>query len=291
MKKMIKLAGALGLGLVGLAMISCDNSTKSNGLQTKEEVMTVSALSGIGILNELQNNQVSLSNNKTLATADTTTSNVTTNDAADVIEYIEMFSSLLITDGITNVKNEASDNPLYENKVIVNTKTLLDGKQTYTLYYNETIELDDDDDYDDEKEYRLEGIAIFSDITYELRGERETERDESEVEYTLRNGNDYVVISQEIEDDEQEFEYNVYKNGRKVLTQEIEIEIERNYTEIEFKEKADSTKVKFKVKALKDGKIYVKYYNQVYELVEDTTSTNRFSLVESNKRPSEVFDD
>ncbi len=270
MKKL--LIGSLILTLPLCLLTSCDEinfgsnaGSSSNDVKERQTMITLSALGGTSLLDSQSN--ISTRNN-------------------DILTSIEMFSSLLIKQNVTSVENLISDNSEYDKKMIISSDTMLDGKKEIILYYNETIE---DEDFD-EIEYRLDGIAIEGDKTYTLKGESELEDGEEELEFTLTESRgNYVVISQEKELDEEEFEYKLYQNGRRVFTQSIEMEVERGYTYIEFKETSSSTRVKFEIK-LTDI-IYVKYNNKVYELNEVTNSDGNTTLVlnESNKTVNEIF--
>lgn len=271
MKKLYKSTILVGVSLLTIAgLAACDN--KKSDSQSKEEnrqnVMTMSTLSGIGMLEEL--NQPA-----TYGVED------------DILANIEKFSALLVTNDSTKVTTEASDKEGYQKKTVIKAHTMLDDTKELVLYYNETIK---EEEYD-EVEYCLDGIAIEGDVTYTLKGESEIESDEEELEFTLKSEDgSYVTIKQEKESDEQEFEYNLYQNGKRVFSQSIEYEIERGYTNIEFKEKTNSTKVKFEIR-IKNDVTYVRYDQTLYTLEEvvNEDGTKKLVLKVSDKNINDIF--
>lgn len=270
MKKLYKSTILVGVSLLTIAgLAACDNKKSDSQLkeENRQNVMTMSTLSGIGMLEEL--NQPA-----TYGVED------------DILANIEKFSALLVTNDSTKVTTEASDKEGYQKKTVIKAHTMLDDTKELVLYYNETIK----EEYD-EVEYRLDGIAIEGDVTYTLKGESEIESDEEELEFTLKSEDgSYVTIKQEKESDEQEFEYNLYQNGKRVFSQSIEYEIERGYTNIEFKEKTNSTKVKFEIR-IKNDVTYVRYDQTLYTLEEvvNEDGTKKLVLKVSDKNINDIF--
>lgn len=116
------------------------------------------------------------------------------------------------------------------------------GKSTIYMYYNETrldneeIDIDDSDD-EEEIESKLSGIIVVGDQQFEMKGTKEVEGDEIELEFEARieNGN-YVKFKQETETGEQEFSYELRDVNDVLLDKvEFELEIENGEIEIEYK--------------------------------------------------------
>lgn len=90
-------------------------------------------------------------------------------------------------------------------------------------------------DKDEEVEYELNALAVIEGVEYEISGKKEVEYDDDEEEIEIKfivklDEENYVVIKQEIEDDEIEYEYSVYQNKRKVSTLKFESEEENGKT-------------------------------------------------------------
>lgn len=189
--------------------------------------------------------------------------------------YMEM-ADVLVSGGITQETAE-SDDPAYQYKMTVTVSDALGIGGNYVMYYNETFEdeydRDDDDrrdrdrdrdhDDDDERESVIEGKLIVGENEYAVYGKRETEEEhgESEIETELTAYADestYVTFKQEIENDEQSFEYEIVKNGRTV--DEFEIEIET------------------KNKVNKNGKVTMEMEKLSIELIDDDGVPVEFEL-------------
>lgn len=149
--------------------------------------------------------------------------------------YMEM-ADTLVSGGITQETTE-SDDPAYEYKMTVTASDALGFGGSYVMYYNETFEDEydrdrDDDDDENERESVIEGKLIVGENVYAIYGKREIEeeRGDSEIETELTAYVDertYVTFKQEIENNEQSFEYEIVRNGRTVDEFEIEIETKR----------------------------------------------------------------
>lgn len=259
MKKVFPLISIIPL-VFGLASCDFDNKNKENELESIigyedalsfKKALSISTLGGISLLEE----------NKT-------------SKNEDVLSDIAAFSNLLIKEEGSSVTTTKSDNDLYQKMTKIIVESFFEGKKELVLYYNEIIKEQDED----ETEYNLEGIAIGFDKTYMLSGECELETDESELELKVVESKDnYIEISQEIENDELEFEYKMYQNGKKVFTQSIDMELEKNYTYLKFKETSNDTKVKLEIKVL--DQIYV-YYNKEVYLLENKENIYELKLTD-----------
>lgn len=117
--------------------------------------------------------------------------------------------------------------------------------QTFKMYYNEVatetdVEIDDGEE-EIEVSTTLEGIMVAGDMQFDVKGvhEVETEGDEveTEIEFTTfsrENPRDFVKVSQSAEDGEVEYEYEIYKDGKKIQELEVEVERKNKRTEFEF---------------------------------------------------------
>lgn len=172
-----------------------------------------------------------------LATIDSTPvkqANRTASDTASLVDlvasYLPSIEAALWGDQILlENKVTASDREGYETKLEVTYKDIASSDVSFVMYYNETPIRDDDydfdDRFDDEEESRIDGVVVIGESEYEMRGAKERDGDEFEVSfsYHLDEGN-YVRVSQEVERDEQEFQYEVYENRRVIHSYSLEME-------------------------------------------------------------------
>lgn len=101
------------------------------------------------------------------------------------------------------------------------------NKQQYTMFFNETPKNQDDDDDLDEVSSRINGYILKDNVKYYVSGEKEVEDEETEVELRLYLSSDrgtYYEVSQEIESNENEYEYKYYENYQEVKSFELSIE-------------------------------------------------------------------
>ncbi len=163
-------------------------------------------------------------------------------------KYIDIFDNVVGNNTFVSTKEHIDDVESEYNYKITTTITNLDGKQqTFEMYFTET-KLDNTlvtDDDDDEIESKLSGKMIYEGAEYEIQGKKTIEEDEIEIEFfAYIDQENYIKIEQETENNEQEFEYTIHKNGLKE-TMSLEIEEERNEIEIEMQYNQD-TFYKFK---------------------------------------------
>lgn len=217
----------------------------TTGTADVHELYAFEAATTIGQLASLDVGVSSLARNPLLSVV-TSSTQTTTDTTADLIEtYLpSVEGALLGSQSLLSMETQVSDNAAYVTKIVVTyTDTTLAG-ESFTMYFNETVKVDyddDDDDWDDknevEEESYIEGIVIQGENTYTIRGEKEIENDESEVNFWLQlDANTYVQVEQEKENDEQEFSYEVYQNRSKVY--EYSLEVERNQVELKVVDKA-----------------------------------------------------
>lgn len=133
----------------------------------------------------------------------------------------------------------------------------------YYFYYNETEKEPDVDDEDEkdadeddfEKEISLEGIVILDGTEYRMTGERTIETGEAEVEFEVKTDADNaVVIKQETEGDETEFEYTLIKGGIEVYSSEVEYKVdEKGRVKLGFELETPEGKMEYEYKFTESG--------------------------------------
>ena len=174
-------------------------------------------------------------------------------------DYMALVQNVL-KGGNLVVDETASDRAEYAKMMKVSFKGA--GQElNYVLYYNETVAEDEEDE--EEKESVIEGILVEGERTYAVRGGKELEDGEYEIEFkAFLDKNNYIKVKQEIEDDESEFKYSVFRDGRLSRSMSLSYEKEGGETELKlsvfsegkstvFKFKEDEGKLK--VTLIKDG--------------------------------------
>ena len=168
-----------------------------------------------------------------------------------MISLINLLTESLVTE---------SDRPEYEIKLDIRYTDINLEETAFTMYYNQTRILDDDDwedRFDDEEEYRIDGIVLLDGNEYTIRGEKEKEEDEMELAFwCFLDEGSYVHVKQEKERDESEFEYEIYQGGRKVHAYSLEQEDGEVELKLLDRENHDYTEMKF-VDFQKEGKYYI----------------------------------
>ena len=250
---MKKLFILLGLGVLSLSGCDLNNPTPNNANKASfKDMYSLSALSGINMLNM-----------RSAPSLKKKAANLTEEDKTEILKKLEVVDNLISGNMITS-KEENSDLADYQKMYTISTSDLDGNTSSYRFYFNELIIADeddnDDDEVDNEQEFHLSGIVINNDVTYKMEGKKEIEAGEFEVEFKIMMDElNYVKVEQEIEDNEEEYKYTSYTDGKKTLEYELEFEVNKNKVEVEFKEKSGTSKKKTKFESVeKDGKKEVK---------------------------------
>ena len=166
------------------------------------------------------------------------------NDINSIHEYL-LTCDLLREDIIVDYKlylNEDENYP-YKYKMLLNYPNF-----TYTFYYNEVNTEYDFDDLD-EVSIDFNGLLLLNETSYSVRGHRENEgNDEFKTEtIILQDDMPYLRISQENEEDENEYTYSYYRNGRiiKEVTQSLEFDDGKREMSISIEENNEETEISF----------------------------------------------
>ncbi len=242
MKRMKKLI----IGIISLLVLIAPTFSlfgcKKDQTLTFAKAYDMSAIAGIEILNTkvINDETVTLASNP---------------QALDQTQKDGIISNLIIAksvanNGITKTETVKSTREGYEFYYTIKATDYLGVEKTYEFYYNKTDITEKDDKFENEKEYRLDGLVILDGVEYSMVGEQEEEDNESEFSFKIAIDNkNYVVIEQETERNESEFSYTAYKNGIKVFETETEYEVNINgNVELEFEiyDKENSVYKKYK---------------------------------------------
>lgn len=272
---------------MAFGIAGCNKKDKNINIIAKD-VYALSAVSGATYLKEMENS-TSLTSK---ITATTRPAHFSDADANNLKNSIQMFNQILLDDTLTQQTTLTPETDPYfgtynfvMNISVPNTNG---GVDEFKMYYNET-ETKTNKEIEDaslevEVSTKLEGIMVVSDDVFDVYGEREFETEgnesESSIEFTTKsktNPNNFIKISQEVENNEVEFEYEIYKDGIKVSESEFEIEQEKNHTvvELEFKN-SNQNKATYKlIKGNNSNEFNVTYKNGA------TTDTLKIVMLEN----------
>lgn len=272
---------------MAFGIAGCNKKDKNINIVAKD-VYALSAVSGATYLKEMENS-TSLTSKITATTRPAHFSDADTNNLKN---SIQMFNQILLDDTLTQQTTLTPETDPYfgtynfvMNISVPNTNG---GVDEFKMYYNET-ETKTNKEIEDaslevEVSTKLEGIMIVSGDVFDVYGEREFETEgnesESSIEFTTKsktNPNNFIKISQEVENNEVEFEYEIYKDGIKVSESEFEIEQEKNHTvvELEFKN-SNQNKATYKlIKGNNSNEFNVTYKNGA------TTDTLKIVMLEN----------
>lgn len=272
---------------MAFGIAGCNKKDKNINIVAKD-VYALSAVSGATYLKEMENS-TSLTSK---ITATTRPAHFSDADANNLKNSIQMFNQILLDDTLTQQTTLTPETDPYfgtynfvMNISVPNTNG---GVDEFKMYYNET-ETKTNKEIEDaslevEVSTKLEGIMVVGSDVFDVYGEREFETEgnesESSIEFTTKsktNPNNFIKISQEVENNEVEFEYEIYKDGIKVSESEFEIEQEKNHTvvELEFKN-SNQNKATYKlIKGNNSNEFNVTYKNGA------TTDTLKIVMLEN----------
>ena len=299
-KKGLLVTSVLGMAAMAATLVGCgpanEESAKGGIVKNAEDAFAFSAVSGCTLLtldtmsaqtvmsyfaaaeptSETPENPDNSGNSETPENPETPSDPLEA-QIEEVTKYINMFEGMIGSNALNTVTEE---NIVY-NEVeyaIKSTVTVpnLDGTSTvYVMYYNETelaAEKDDDDEEEQEVESKLEGILVLGSLEYAIEGEKELEEGEMEVHFTASAADGTRIdVKQEIEEEEQSFEYKLFDAEGKLLQEsKVELEQEKDETEIELELKdAEGNPQKYSFeKETEDGEteIKVKYTDETGKL-------------------------
>ena len=162
--------------------------------------------------------------------------------------YLTLVGSLL-SDGGFGMISQTSDRAEYSEKMIVSCKDISGNDVSYIMYYNQLLTDREEDEDEVEETYSIEGVMLVDGAEYPIRGERESEVEDGESEaetsfrVTLGEGR-YMLVEQSFETDEdgeqeQEYSYKIYENGKLTARSSFEYEVEDGKTEVKMTSFAD----------------------------------------------------
>ena len=248
--KFIAIIAVIALCLpLALLLTACAGTKKQVNTNSKE-MYALSAMSSAIYLQHEQEQTSSVKSMKAVKLAQTQAdkpANITDEDLAGTESCLTMFGDVIKNNGFTQIveKNTNLSEELGKyNFVMTISIPNLSNTNTYKLYYDEIatetqVEIEDEET-ETEISTTLEGVLIANETHFKVEGKKTIETEGNSTEYSIEfktylDENNYVVVEQSSENNELEYEYEIYKNGVKVQKIEIEFEKENNKTELEFK--------------------------------------------------------
>ena len=245
--KFLAIIAAITLCLpLALLLTACGGTKKQVNTNSKE----MYALSAISSAIYLQHEQNSVEKSmKAVNLAQTQTekpASITDEDLAGTESCLTMFGDVIKNNGYTQTveKNTDSSEELKKyNFVMTISIPNISNIGVYKLYYDEIatetqVEIKDEET-ETEISTTLEGVLIANETHFKVEGKKTIETEGDNTEYSIEfktyfDENNYVVVEQGSENNEHEYEYEIYKKGVKVQKIEIEFEKENNKTELKF---------------------------------------------------------
>ena len=246
--KFIAIIAAILLCLPLALLLTACGGTKKQVNTNSKEMYALSAMSSAIYLQQEQTSVVKSMKSVNLEQTSTEKpANITDEDLAGTKSCLTMFGDVIKNNGFTQ-KVEKNTNLSEElakyNFVMTISIPNLSNTNTYKLYYDEIatetqVEIEDEET-ETEISTTLEGVLIANSTHFKVEGQKTIETEGNNTEYSIEfktyfDENNYVVVEQSSENNELEYEYEIYKNGVKVQKIEIEFEKENNKTELEFK--------------------------------------------------------
>lgn len=233
---------------LALLLTACGGTKRQVNTNSKE-MYALSAMSSAIYLQQEQKQSSVVKSMKAVKLAQAQTgkpANITDEDLAGTESCLTMFGDVIKNNGYTQTveKNTDSSEELKKyNFVMTISIPNLSNIGTFKLYYDEIatetqVEIEDEE-AETEISTTLEGVLIANSTHFIVKGEKTIENEGNNTEYSIKfttyfDENNYVVVEQSSENNELEYEYEIYKNGVKVQKIEIEFEKENNKTELEF---------------------------------------------------------
>ncbi len=283
-----------------LGLASCeinDNSENSGGNIQSHEIYAVSLVSSIGYLSDAGSGGSAASFASRLVTASSARPDIITDDDVKRIEeFLVMFGGIVEDGGIEEeVRENTSSDPVFGEYSFEMTISLINSeakKDVYTLYFNETgkntkTEIDDGIN-ETEESTTFEGVAVFGEELFLVRGVKEVEIEDGEQETSIEfrtyknigvdtpkaDEKNYVQIEKSSELGEYEYEYTFVENGKKVKEIEIEYEERVSGVEISFESESGFSENSFEIKKSEKGDITIEFEKKGHKGIITVTHEN-----------------
>ena len=221
--KFIAIIAAITLCLPLALMLTACGGTKKQVNTNSKEMYALSAMSSAIYLQQEQTSVVKSMKSVNLEQTSTEKpANITDEDLAGTKSCLTMFGDVIKNNGFTQ-KVEKNTNLSEElakyNFVMTISIPNLSNTNTYKLYYDEIatetqVEIEDEET-ETEISTTLEGVLIANETHFKVEGKKTIETEGNSTEYSIEfktylDENNYVVVEQSSENNELEYEYEIY---------------------------------------------------------------------------------
>ncbi len=271
MKKKRIIAGALATCLALPMVFGLSGCGKDPINVNAKDIYAMAAMASVEYLEDTAASAAaSATHNRSFVTEPTRP--ISLEDVKSIKGCLDLFEGLLSNGGVdqtttTNTMTQDDDPELYQYKLVM-TISLPDvmGADPMTFYYNEintkTREEIDDGEVELKVSTELAGVMTYNGHKYIMEGKRVFEREGNEEEATIefktfatnsgiKDEDNYIVVSQSVENNELEYEYSVINEGQEVLEVELELERKRGTTVIEFETEVEGSRQETEYKVIK----------------------------------------
>ncbi len=191
-------------------------------------------------------------------------------------EYFTALDSFLGEEIVSTTTEKNGDAEYdFDIKMTIKGKDISGNNTVYVMYYNETLEEEESEDGEIEREYVLEGVMVFENAEYFLTGERSFEQEEDETENKLEmrayaDKNDlsnYIEMEQknsvETDESKNKFAYKVVIGNQTVEETEVTFKTEqedgKKKTKLEMEFVSGEAEGEYEIKKeIENGKTVIK---------------------------------
>lgn len=276
MKKVFMLFTVMtaAFALIGCSLADKITSEQGNLFDSKDNVIGFSALSSIMTLHDgVEDLSLYQAQGMNLSTNNQEDTFAILSEVEELKPYLDLVSTFMANGSGFDVSVGESDHEDYEHKMTITTINMEGERISYDMHYNETFDVDDDEEFDTEEfDSVLEGIMIIDGVTYTLYAEREVDEGEESLELVAKLDDDnYITLDYEIENDDNEYEsefvYEMFVNNQLVKRIEIEFEQDDEETELSLKFIRGNRESEYEFEVEIDGN--KRYIEIEYKIVED----------------------
>ncbi len=242
----------------GLLIFAACNTSSSDVFEATDDIFAFQAITAVELLADQPISTVQQISYLPLSDDSQNDEPIVSDEITVLNKYLSMMDLYLGDNNGLNVTPESSDNPEYTYKITFTSTTLSGIQVVYTLYYNEVLfeesdqNIDEDDqtteplafneaedrlrdksfEFEDEGNvlYVLSGLLIIGDSEYTLEGKRIIDENEKEI-LIMRSWVDhdnYVAVRYQNEDSQKKFFYEIVENGIVLNRSKIRILEENN---------------------------------------------------------------
>ncbi len=205
----------IGLMLTVLMIVLFTPDTPINPidptLENMDEVIAFSTLTSVSLIQTLDLDLDTVSDNVTLSHGNPPTPRMIENQITDITKYLDMMEKLFGSNPDFDLTFEDQTNPMYNNRMRFKTKDLLDEEVEYAIDFNQTnIGIHD---------FIIEGMVIIGEYAYPIYASGSSnDIDTLELVIEQENGNQITIHYEKIQE-VHEFEIKIYQDD--LLIQEV----------------------------------------------------------------------